>query len=83
MNERKTSGACVADPFDRAKGSLKRLDTFAIPRRVQAAGCIYLTDICADAPQFVNARLPGHLPFGESDRSIKKAAGKSAQRPSG
>jgi hypothetical protein len=80
MNERKKSGACVADPFDRAKGSLKRLDTFAIPRRVQAAGRIYLTDICADAPRFVNAGLPEQLPLGESECSIKKAAGKT---PSG
>src|SRR5580704_1373475 len=32
INERKTSGACVADPFARAKGAWKRLDTFTVPR---------------------------------------------------
>src|ERR1700753_246695 len=75
MNERKKSGACVADPFDRAKGSLKRLDTFAIPRRVQAAGRIYLKDICADAPRFVNAD-----PCGDGHQA---KAGAQSKRPPG
>jgi len=41
ISERKTSGACVADPFARAKGAWKRLDTFTVPRR-GASGGLYL-----------------------------------------
>jgi hypothetical protein len=66
MNERKKSDACVTDPFDRAKGSLKRLDTFAIPGRVQAAGCIHPLQMCADVPGFVN--LSYHPTFDGIDR---------------
>jgi hypothetical protein len=66
INERRASGACVADPFVRAKGAISGSIHSPYPDGAQAAGCIYRAPIVRRSLLLVNLKLGETPSWGRS-----------------